>query len=492
MRPPVTSILALLVLLVSAGAAPASQDSELHKASGLVRFHAGDHAAALTEFDAAVAADATDLDARYYRGVTRGRLRQTTGAIEDLRAVLAAQPTLDRAALELGIALVDGERDAEAIAPLEQAKRAPELASQAAYFLGIAELRLGQNRAAAAELRRAGESDTLRLSARYYEGVARARLQHWVTARDRFEYVVATDGTSKLGQEATAFLDELRPWHLYGSIGFDYDSNVQLAPSDESLKTAVGISDQGDGALELGFGAAYMPWLTDEAQLWVGYEFFQSLYFDLSEYDLQDHRANVVFTWNTGSVQVGVLGRYDFYLRGPDRFLQEGVIEPWVTVYEEGLGRTELFLRERWRGFDERPYRGLRDAFNHSPGFRQFVDLPGTGGYVFAGYRFDRENSIEQRGDAYSYDGHEAEGGIGWTLPAAITTQLSYAFRYEDYDAASDGRRDDDHRVTFWVRKHVSDHLAVRWSYLGDFNDSRKAQFDYERHLGSVAMEVRF
>ncbi len=482
----------LLVALASAGPAFGSQDSELQKAAGLVRFHAGEYAEALTEFEGAVSADPSDLDALYYRGVTRGRLHQTAGAIDDLRAVHTARPSLDRAALELGIALVDGERDRDALAPLEQAERNSELATQAAYFLGIARLRLGQNRAAIEEFERAATDNDLRLPARYYEGVARARLQRWVTARDRFEYVISKDPESKFGKEAASFLDDLRPYRIFGSIGFDYDSNVQLAPANESLKSAVGISDQSDGAMELGFGAAYMPWATDEAQLWLGYEFFQSLYFDLSEFDLQDHRANATFTWNSGPVQLGILGQYDFYLRGPDRFLQESVIEPWIAVFEEGLGRTELFLRERWRGFDERPFRGLRDAFNHSPGIRQFINLPGTTGYVFAGYRFDREDTINQRGDAFSYNGNEAEGGVGWTLPAGIATELSYAYRHESYDEPSDGRDDDDHRVTFWVRKQLTDHFAVRCSYLGDFNDSNKAQFEYDRNLGSVVLEMRY
>ena len=167
-----------------------------------MRFHAGEHAEALTEFEAAVSADPSDLDALYYRGVTRGRLHQTAGAIDDLRAVHTARPSLDRAALELGIALVDGERDRDALAPLEQAQRNSELATQAAYFLGIARLRLGQNRAAMEEFERAATDNDLRLPARYYEGVARARLQRWVTARERFEYVISKDPESKFGKEA--------------------------------------------------------------------------------------------------------------------------------------------------------------------------------------------------------------------------------------------------------------------------------------------------
>jgi len=487
-----SKLLVLAAAVALATPAFASQDSELHKASGLDRFHAHQYEAALVEFDAAVSADGSDLDALYYRGVTRGRLHRP-GSVEDLQAVLARDPHLDRAALELGVALVDAERDREALAPLEQARRAPDLALQASYYLGIAELRLGMNVAAAEDLRRAAQADDQRLAASYYEGVARARLRHVVTARDRFGYVIATEPQSRLAQEADAYLYDLRPYRLFGSIGLDYDSNVQLAPSNESLKSAVGISDQSDGAIELYFGGAYMPWATDQAQLWLGYEFYQSLYFDLSEFDVQDHRGSVTFTWNAGPVMLGVQGRYDFYLRGPDRFMQEGAIEPWVSIPEEGFGRTDLYLRERWRGFDERPFRGLRDAFNHSPGVRQIVDVPHTNGYVFAGYRFDREDTINGRGDAFSYDGNEVDGGIGWELPVdRITTELSYAYRHENYDPPSDGRDDDDHRVTFWLRVPIDDHFAVRATYLGDFNDSTQAQFEYRRHLGSVALEARF
>src|SRR5262245_46308749 len=100
---------------------------------GLEQFRAkkDDYRAALALFDQAVAKDPDDVAARYYRGVTRARLGENEGAIEDLEWVLTQRPGFDRAALELGIVLVNDGRYAEALPRLHQAVLAPDLAAPA-------------------------------------------------------------------------------------------------------------------------------------------------------------------------------------------------------------------------------------------------------------------------------------------------------------------------------------------------------------------------
>src|SRR5574337_567531 len=101
--------------------AHASEQSELLYSRGLVEFHAAKYTEALQLFDQAVAADADDPYARYYRGVTQGRLGNFQAAADDLRAVMRAKPDVDQGALELGAALVQIDRAREAIPWLEQA-----------------------------------------------------------------------------------------------------------------------------------------------------------------------------------------------------------------------------------------------------------------------------------------------------------------------------------------------------------------------------------
>ena len=98
--------LVVAALLALAASAQGSVKSKMLYSRGVIELNGGRTQAALDLFNQAVAEDPSDGYALYYRGVTRGQLGDHDGAISDLTAALNAQPTLKRAALELGIALV--------------------------------------------------------------------------------------------------------------------------------------------------------------------------------------------------------------------------------------------------------------------------------------------------------------------------------------------------------------------------------------------------
>ena len=245
------------VILVSS-AALASEQSERLYSRGLVDFHAERYADALKLFEQAVQADPNDPYALYYRGVTHGRLGDYNAAVTDLRAAVAKKPDLAQAPLELGGALVQAGNNRDAVPWLEAAQRDPASDGQASLFLGIAQLRLGDLEAARVNLTRAATADpTLVVPARYYQGVIDYRAGSSADAQAHFSYVAGTSPDSAIGHEAAAFLERMRlsgvppPYQLYGGVGFQYDSNVVLAPSDEALKQQLAISKQADGRFTL-------------------------------------------------------------------------------------------------------------------------------------------------------------------------------------------------------------------------------------------------
>ena len=493
--------MALVLWGLPCGLAGASEQSTRLSSRGLVEFHAGHYNEASALFDQAVAADTTDAYARYYRAVTRGRLQDLEGAITDLRAALAAKPDFDQAALELGGALVQTGAYAEAIPWLQQAQRAPESDAQASLFLGLAQLRLGKLAEAGENFQRAEKDPQQSIAARYFEGVIAYREGDQREAERLFAEVVRASPDSEMKREAGLFLQRLRgtagrAYHVYGALGFQYDSNVVLAPSDDVIKQAAGISGQSDGRVTLAAGGTYALWQQDRTELSVGYDFFQSLHFQLTDFNLQDDGPSVQLVTGVGPFQFGVLGRYDYYLLSTDSFLQEGTALPWITVLNE-RGRTEVLYRMRRRDFIKHDF-WIRDAFNHSAGVRQYFYLGSPDDYVFLGYRFDRDDPIHSGAASkqFAYDGHEVSGGLGWALPAGITAELTYAYRHENYAPPSDGRHDDQHDIILVGRKDLTEHLALVGGYFGTINNSTNnlgdKRFDYERHIGSVALEAGF
>ncbi len=486
----------------------ASEQSERLYSRGLVDFHVQRYADALKLFTEAVEADPNDAYALYYRGATQGRLGNFSAALKDLRAALAKKPDLEQANLEIGVALVQTGAFSDALPFLERAQRIADAEAQASLYLGIAQLRLAQLDAARQSFARAADRDaTLILSARYYQGIIDFRQEKWQDAEAQFSFVAGVSPTSEMGREAGAFLTRLhegrqpaqRPYQLYAAFGFQYDSNVKLAPSDDAIKTQFAPGKQGDGRITLGAGGAYVPWRTQQVEFSVGYEFYQSLHFDLDAFNLQDHRPSAQVVVNLGPVQLGMLGRYDYYFVRADSFLQEASALPWVTIPEQSFGRTEVFYRMRRRDFKKKPFAGLRDAFNHAPGIRQYVYLGAPERYVSVAYRFDREDPINAIGNQFAYDGHEVSAGFGWAFPIGVTTELDYAYRTELYASQSEnpqfapnGRHDDQHQVIAAVHKNLTEYLGLTAAYFGTFNHSNDARFEYDRSIASLSVDVRY
>ena len=497
----VSALALVLATVVTSAAARASEESKRLYSQGLVQFHAAHMQEALSLFDRAVAADPSDMYARYYRGVTRGRLNDDGGAIDDLRAV-AESHAVKQAPLELGVVMVQAGKYEQAIPWLEEAQKVPTLDARASLFLGIAQLRVGNSSAARQNLRRAEDKDTtLRLPARYYRGIAAYQDGKWSDAEGDFEYVAAYDPESDMGREAASFLRTIRSgeyarWELYGVFGLQYDSNVILGPSDSTQNAlalqALKISNEADGRGVITVGGVYIPWRTQSAELSVGYEFYQSLQFQLTDFNLQDHRPTIQGVINANIFQFGLQGRYDYYFISDEQsFLQEATALPWVAINETDNNRTDVFFRYRYRDFKKLAYQ-LRDANNYEAGFRQLYSFGLPERYVALGYRYDNESPTQSDGDVFAYNGNEVDVGGGWSFPLAITAELEYSYRHEDYASQSNGRKDNENLILFALSKPINEYLAVTAGYFGDFNNSNQAVFQYTRNVGSLALEVRF
>ncbi|HXQ21260.1 MAG TPA: tetratricopeptide repeat protein [Candidatus Acidoferrales bacterium] len=515
MRRSVIAFVALCCLL-AAGTARASEQSQLLSSRGLVEFHADRIAKALELFEQAVAADPQDMYARYYHATARGRLGDFDSAIADLRAVLAAMPYLDQAALDLGVALIQTHKYREALPLLRQAQRTSDLDGEASLFLGLGQLRLDRIREGRRNFQRAAaKGENQRLTATYYEGVADYQEGYWASAEAHFAEVIKESPDSAIGREAAAFLTKIRRgqqqrYQVYGALGFQYDSNVVLAPSDEAIKSSNDISKQADGRGTISAGGLYIPWRSDHLQLSLGYDFYQSLHFKLSDFNLEDHGPSMQLSGHTGPIQYGVIGRYDYYLLESDSFLQEGTVLPWIAILDGRVGRTEVSYRMRRRDFKKLSF-DVRDSFNHAAAVRETIYLGAPERSVSIGYQFDREDPVpsarlehegvftESDARSFAYDGHELDAGVGWAFPYAVTADATYAFRYELYAAESENpldnlqpRKDKEHQFVIALRKQLNEWFDVTAAFLGDFNNSNDPRFKYDRQIVSLTLGVRY
>ncbi len=497
---------ALTVLALAAYALPAlaSESAERLYSRGLVEFHRDHFEAARDLFAQAVQADPNDAHALFYLGVAKARLGDLDGAIADLQSAVARDPNLPEAQLELGIALVQAQRNLEAVPYLEHAQSTPTNAARASLFLGIARLRLGDLNGARSALRPALEDPSLQFPARYYDGLAAYRQHQWADAEQQLTLVADRSPETDMGREAAQIVAQLRErrrnWRLYGAFAFLYDSNVILAPNDTNFDTVLGISRQGDGGVILTAGGIYTPWRTDNIEFSVGYEFYQSLYFHLDEFNLQDHRPSAQITATAGPFRLGLYSRYDYYLLSVDSFMQEVDALPFITLPEGEFGRTEAFYRFRWRDFFQSIFASPLDGTNNSGGIRQVFYLPLWEAEANIGYRFDQEEPTNSQGEVFAYNGNEVSTGLAATLPAEVQAAMSFTYRHENYNAASAGpppstlpvREDNRYQFIIGGRRQMVEHLALTAQYLLQIDDSNQALFSYNRNVGVIGVELWF
>ena len=161
---------------------------------------------------------------------------------------------------------------------------------------------------------------------------------------------------------------------------------------------------------------------------------------------------------------------------------------PWLSV-PSVLGETELFYRYRSRDYYNEGIGTTQDGSNNAFGLRQYYPF-GQRGFMLAVYRFDSEDKSNTAGAPFQYDGHRVEAGVGWQFPLAVYANALYAYKHEDYGSASLGRRDDEHDFSFVMRRPITSHMNVVGGYYGKIHNSTQNVFEYDRHIGSIALEL--
>lgn len=503
-------VAAALVLAVNVAApAQANVASRISYARGLIAFHQARWNEALTAFDRAVRADPNDARARYYRGLTWARLGDTPRAVEDLEAALQQDGSLPHATLDLGIAYLSLQRWGDAETALRRAWDRGEERRVAAFFLGVALFQQGRAEEALAYFREAQADPEVRPAAAYYAALIQIEQGQTQAARSLLESVTRELPGSEIALAAQEYLSRgevgfvrragERPWSAYGALAFEYDTNVSLGPKDQPPSVATDVTEKSDGRTVLSAGARYA--LLDEGE-WsasLGYDFSQSLHFDLRRFDLQGHRLGGRLAWHRNVLTAGLAAAYGFYALDYQSFFHEGWVAPYATWHLSEAAATQGFLRFRGRDFLRKPYDPGRDARNYAPGVRQFFTLGSPDRVLMLGYEFEIEDTVSggPQGRTFDYEAHELRAETTWAVAAPLVFRAGYAFRSYSYQHRESGfgerkRSDDAHEFALLASYGLSPHWSIVGGYIGQLHDSNVRVFEYDRHIVSVGVQLAY
>ncbi len=280
-----------------------------------------------------------------------------------------------------------------------------------------------------------------------------------------------------------------KAWRLDLEAGVLYDSNVDVDENDAS-------SSISDSAVTFEIDAAYKLLNSDNSRIELGYNFFQSLYQDLSAFNYQTHKPEISAWTKLGGVKLGIGYMYSNAQYDGAFFQQQHVFTPSIS----GMLSDNLQFTATYRYVDKN-YNVLdngRDAQTQQPaGDLQFYFDRANKGYFSVGGTYTLEDTTDA---AYDYNGLTGRAAV--QFPVAVfgkggKLKLSYAYLmrdYEDITSTSIGEKREDRRHTF--RAHGEVDLTANLTAIAEYRfvdrSSNLASANYSESIASGALRYGF
>lgn len=306
----------------------------------------------------------------------------------------------------------------------------------------------------------------------------------------------ATTLAAALGVVAasTAALAEskLKAWNLDLSAGVKFDDRVTVDEVDTNAAAS-------DVAAVLGVDADYRLVDSDNSRVEIGYQFDQSLYQDLSQFDYQKHTPSLT-AWTKTDNGMKLAFTYSFTraLLGGDFFLNQHLISPSISTFVSDNVQVAMFYK-----FYDRDYADdNRDGQTHEPGVdvHYFFDKSKKG-YLLVGASYTSEDTA---GTAFVFSGPSARATV--QLPIEPFGQqgklrFSYTYQLRDYDNAASltppipgetTRRDDRQTLRAYGEVEIVDDLKATAEYRFTDRSSNLPTADYSKNVVSLGLEYGF
>ncbi len=386
------------------------------------------------------------------------------------------------------------------------ASRAPEPGS-AYLYLGAAHQELGALEAAEGAFSQAlGVNPSLLGAVAYRRGMIALQRRLYSEAAVQFEIVVDRLPGTPLALSAAEYLEQLErlepnPWEVFVRAGMGYDSNINLASSDDSFTSS---GEKGWRAIAAAGGSYAFG--DDELGLQLGQTLYGHFYTEDGQFDQQ---TSLTWAWGhvelTDSVEVDL--RYGFEYAWADwkEYRSSQNIEPGLTWEISSRLATRISFRVEDRTYYFTPqipaldrtgtvdFAGA-DFFFALPPLMASANIQASNWLRF-GYRYRNENS---RGDQFLSSGNQPLFTLALALPGQVQSILDARVEWRDYAVASlrepsaGPRRDTIAIVRAGLERPLGDHASLELSYRYSNRSSNVNYFDYQRHEISFLGTYRY
>jgi tetratricopeptide (TPR) repeat protein len=460
---------------------------------GLRYYQDGNYQAAIPALEDAATEDPNDASILYFLGLSYQRSDRHTEAVGALKRAQTLDPELEGISLALGMTYYELGLYANARQSLEQAVEEDPQDGPALLFLGLTHMALNNPRLATGYLQRAGEVDPdLEQVANLNLSEAFRRQGNTVASRTALHRAMAVNPNNDLGRTAAEMLEEdgaprtEKRWSVSGGVGIEYDDNVTTDELDIT-------SEEGDIAAILDMSLNYIPYLTDKSELELGYNFYQSLYSDLSDFDLQLHNFSAIGSTTVGTVDAGAAYIFSYVKLGGDSFMTSHGILP-----SAGFSILENWYHSLSYNYLDKDFdtNNSRDAIQHAVNFDSYYFLPRTeGGYASLGLRLEDENT---NAPEFDYTGYyftlALSAPVQYFGSEKTRVRFSYQYYLRDYANITPGigaeREDNRHTVSLEAQHPLTRYLHAVLNYRYISADSNLITSDYSENILSFFLRM--
>lgn len=429
-------------------------------------------------------------EAHLFLGLTYSKLARSAEALSALQKASELDPQNPAIYLNLGITHYSISQFEAALNNLERALELDLDDASVQLFTGLSWLALEENAEAIGFFNQARKLDSeFEELALFNVGLAYFKMESFEAAKTYFQQVIQSAPNSETAEDAIEFLEIIknqqrakRLWSVYANVGWKYDNNVVLEEQDV-------IADEEDTTVFYNVGGALKFYTNNNFGIKLGYDFYQSLFDDLPQFDYQSHYGFASAYYESGKWDFGLNYSLNYNFLDRKDFLAINNLTPRVGFAPKPNMYTSLSYSYQDKNFLSD---NSRDGPNHSMGFNQFLFFMENKAFALVGYRMSLEDT---QSSEFDYIGHSANAGLKVPLSSLVTSNLNYYYNFQNYKnvTASIGERRFNESHTFQVifKIPVFDDMDLKLDLKRVLSNSNLRTSDYDQKVIQIGLNYR-
>ncbi|MEE8575348.1 MAG: tetratricopeptide repeat protein [Thermodesulfobacteriota bacterium] len=473
-------------------------------------YRAEDYEEAALLLEAIRKRDPSSSIAAYYLGLSYKQMMDFEQAAANLRAATKLKPRVNDAVFDLAEMYYKLGKLDECLTQLEEAKRLGIQPAHTTFLKGTVMAKKGRHKEAIKLFSEAKAlNPSLTQSADYKTGLSLVKMGSLKEAGKAFNDLIIEDPNSDLANFARQQVEVMKrikqqnqqskPIRLAASVGYEYDDNALLQPSDQTATKI--ITGTHDYRRVFTFRGEYIPKLSGPLRFKAQYSLFDSDHRDLHALDVSSHTVALVPSYRikgnsfiSGST-LNMLLSYNYTWVDNDKYLYTYTVSPGYTfIFPKGF-MGQVGARFQKKEFVKSPMLAVedRDANQYAAYISAFYLFMKNKGLANTKYEISRETTD---GHNWSYIGHR--------VSANLSFPLIMNFRATGSADAFYHRFDNKHTTFFKSREDMTWTLASSLSY--DFYKNADLQvkyaytrgesnipvYDYHKFVAGLSLNVKY